>query len=65
MQWLTDVREKVVLSDGSDIPIIIMANKSDIAGSSVPSDTLDKFCKESNISGWYKASAKDNQNIGI
>lgn len=64
-QWLTDVREKVCLPDGSPIPVIVMANKSDISGSSVPIDAVDKLCKDLNIAGWYITSAKDNYNIGM
>lgn len=63
-QWLTDVRDKVLLSDGSPIPIIIMANKSDISGGTVPVDALNQLCKDSSIAKWYCTSAKDNYNVG-
>nr|CAD7457948.1 unnamed protein product [Timema tahoe] len=42
-QWLTDLRDKVTLYDGSHIPVILLANKCDIHGSSIQHDTIARF----------------------
>ncbi|XP_074094830.1 ras-related protein Rab-32-like [Cotesia typhae] len=62
-KWLTDLREKVTLPDGSSIPIVLLANKCDIQHVAIPTDQIIKFCKENKISKWYVTSAKDNKNI--
>lgn len=64
LQWLNDLRDKISLSDGSPIPVVVMANKCDIAGTSVPHEALDRVCKEWNVKRWYATSAKNNHNIG-
>nr|CAD7568894.1 unnamed protein product [Timema californicum] len=62
--WLTDLRDKVTLYDGSHIPVILLANKCDIHGSSIQHDTIARFCKERDIATWFLTSAKENINIG-
>nr|CAD7439743.1 unnamed protein product [Timema bartmani] len=63
-KWLTDLRDKVTLYDGSHIPVILLANKCDIHGSSIQHDTIARFCKERDIASWFLTSAKENINIG-
>ncbi|XP_068085669.1 ras-related protein Rab-32 isoform X1 [Anabrus simplex] len=62
-KWLNDLREKVTLHDGCPIPIVLLANKCDIHGTSVPHDLITKFCKENGIAAWFLTSAKENVNI--
>ncbi|KAK6621379.1 hypothetical protein RUM43_011685 [Polyplax serrata] len=61
--WLKDIRDKVSLPDGLPIPIIILANKSDISEVSLPTDALNKVCRQFKVIKWYKTSAKNNTNI--
>lgn len=63
-KWLSDLREKVTFPDGSEIPVVLLANKCDIPCPVVPSEQIAKFCKENNIGAWYVTSAKENTNIG-
>ena len=63
-KWLNDLREKVVLPDGSRIPIVLLANKCDIKESVVPTEQIIKFCKDNHIEEWFVTSAKENLNIG-
>ncbi|XP_014296306.1 ras-related protein Rab-38 isoform X2 [Microplitis demolitor] len=62
-KWLNDLREKVILPDGSSIPIVLLANKCDIQHVAIPTEQIIKFCKENKISKWYITSAKENKNI--
>ncbi|CAB0034277.1 unnamed protein product [Trichogramma brassicae] len=63
-KWLLDLREKVQQPDGSNIPIILLANKSDIQQAAVTTDQIVKFCKENEIDQYFLCSAKENTNIG-
>ena len=63
-QWLKDIRDKVILSDGLPVPIIILVNKCDINEISVPLDALNKLSKQYGVLKWFKTSAKCNINIG-
>jgi GTPase SAR1 family protein len=63
-KWLCDLREKVTLPDGSEIPVVLLANKCDIPCPVVPTEQIVKFCKENNIGAWYVTSAKENTNVG-
>ncbi|XP_046382447.1 ras-related protein Rab-38-like [Ischnura elegans] len=62
-KWLKDVREKVSLPDGSPIPVVLLANKCDIQGTIVPTDTISRFCNDHGILAWFPTSAKENVNI--
>ncbi|XP_017877309.2 ras-related protein Rab-38-like, partial [Ceratina calcarata] len=63
-RWLTDLREKVALPDGSNVPVVLLANKCDIPCPVVAVDQIAKFCKENDIGAWYVTSAKENTNVG-
>lgn len=63
-KWLYDLREKVTLPDGSNIPVVLLANKCDIPCPVVPAEQIARFCKENNIGAWYITSAKENTNVG-
>ena len=60
--WKADIDAKVALPDGSTIPVILLANKTDL--SQCKSDeALDSFCKEHGFLAWFYTSAKENINI--
>ncbi|KAF7278160.1 ras-related protein Rab-38-like isoform X2 [Rhynchophorus ferrugineus] len=61
-KWLIDLRKKVSLPGGIQIPTILLANKGDITTKTVPID-IDAFCKENGIISWFVTSAKDNIHI--
>jgi Ras-related protein Rab-32 len=64
VQWLSDLREKVILHDGTPVPVILLANKCDIQGIHIASDSIAKFCHDNDIAAWFVTSAKENINIG-
>ncbi|GFY61314.1 ras-related protein Rab-32 [Trichonephila inaurata madagascariensis] len=64
IKWHSDIREKVVSPNGRPIPVILLANKCDIHGNTIPCDYLTQFCKKHNILAWFFTSAKENINIG-
>lgn len=63
-KWLSDLREKITLPDGSNIPIVLLANKCDIKEVAISNDQIVKFCKENEIGCWFVTSAKENLNVG-
>ncbi|XP_014608012.1 PREDICTED: ras-related protein Rab-32-like [Polistes canadensis] len=62
-KWLCDLREKITLPDGSNIPVVLLANKCDIQFAAVTTEQIATFCKENNITAWYFTSAKENTNV--
>lgn len=64
-KWKNDLDSKVSLPDGSPVPVILLANKSDSKkeGPAANPKILDNFCAEAGFSGWYYTSAKENQNV--
>ncbi|CAB3382713.1 Hypothetical predicted protein [Cloeon dipterum] len=63
-KWIQDIREKVSLPDGSPIPIVLMANKSDLTDGIIQTDVISRYCREYAIGAWFITSAKENVNIG-
>ena len=64
LQWLSDLREKVTLHDGTPVPVVLLANKCDIQGIDIATETMAKFCNDNGIAAWFVTSAKENVNIG-
>lgn len=62
-KWLSDLREKVTLHDGTPVPVVLLANKCDIHGIDIASETVTKFCNDNRIAAWFATSAKENINI--
>lgn len=63
LKWKNDLDNKLNF-DTNQIPIFLLANKSDlINSSSLNKFDLDTFCKTHNFTSYFKTSAKDN--IGI
>lgn len=53
---------------GQKIPVIFIANKSDLLENTqaafVAGARMEKACQEHNFSGWFVTSAKEDENIG-
>eukprot|EP00730_Choanoeca_flexa_P015708 TRINITY_DN7274_c0_g1_i2.p1 TRINITY_DN7274_c0_g1~~TRINITY_DN7274_c0_g1_i2.p1 ORF type:complete len:211 (+),score=71.51 TRINITY_DN7274_c0_g1_i2:94-726(+) len=64
-KWKADIDNKVFLPDGSKIPVVLLANKCDLAkeGLVKNAQAMDKYCEEKGFAAWYETSAKDNLNI--
>merc|ERR1712217_549612 len=65
-KWKSDIDAKVFLSDNRPIPVVLLANKCDLAGKEgICQDRrqMDKFCEENGFIGWFETSAKSS--VGI
>ncbi|KAF2074032.1 hypothetical protein CYY_004646 [Polysphondylium violaceum] len=62
-KWRDDINSKVVLGNQEPIPVLLLANKSDLKTSVIDKEMLDQFVKEHNFIGWYATSAQSNSNI--
>ena len=64
-KWKSDLDDKVRLADGETrLPVILLANKVDLAREAVDREMLQQFCEEKGFVGFYETSAKENENIG-
>jgi len=62
LKWKTDIDSKVALPNGQVIPVILLANKGDLADKNYEIN-LDNFCKEHGFKKWFLTSAKENFGI--
>ena len=64
-KWKNDLDSKVSLPDGSPVPAVLLANKSDgkKEGTAANPKQLDAFCLEAGFAGWFYTSSKDNLNV--
>ncbi|XP_031572186.1 ras-related protein Rab-38-like [Actinia tenebrosa] len=62
-KWYKDISEKVMLTNESPIPIILLANKCDLEEFPVDHEKLNLFCQENRFAGWFPTSAKEDKNI--
>lgn len=62
-QWCNDVRNKVLLPNGSHVPILLFANKCDLEMNDLDTENMDKFCNSQNMISWFRTSAKEDINI--
>ncbi|CAM9494675.1 unnamed protein product [Heterosigma akashiwo] len=62
-KWKREIDDKVKLPDGSNIPIVLLANKCDLDKAEVDKSYLDQFCQEHGFIGWFDTSARLNINI--
>lgn len=64
-KWKTDIDNKVHLPSGDNVPVVLLANKCDLAkeGLVKNSQQMDQYCQEKGFAGWFETSAKDNLNI--
>src|SRR5690606_30211272 len=60
LPWKKDIRSKVTLPDGSDLPIVLIGNKTDKLpeGEIIEIDKIEEFCKEHGFLFWSPVSAK-------
>lgn len=62
------IDDKLAEVGGGNIPVVLLANKSDRLGEdgiSLNKASMDKLCKRHRLHGWYATSAKDNSNIDL
>ena len=62
-KWKDDLTSKVALPNGEQIPIMLLANKCDLAEGGVDGERLDEFVRLHNLVGWFAVSAQDNINV--
>ena len=66
-KWKADLDSKVMLADGSPVPVFLLANKCDTIEDQDEFEQkrvlFDKYVSEKGFDGWYETSAKDNVNI--
>ncbi|KAI8084917.1 P-loop containing nucleoside triphosphate hydrolase protein [Halteromyces radiatus] len=69
-KWKQDLDSKVALPElwgGGNIPVVLLANKSDLLqeghGQPINPLEMDQFCQDNGFSKWFETSAKDNSNI--
>ncbi|XP_069489268.1 ras-related protein Rab-7L1 isoform X2 [Ambystoma mexicanum] len=62
-KWKEDLDNKVVLSNGTPVPCILLANKCDLSPWAVTKEEIDLFSKENMFIGWTETSVKENRNI--
>lgn len=64
MRWKSDLDTKVSLSDGSNIPCLLLANKCDLVQrTEKDEEMLREFAKQNGFIGCLYTSPKDNINI--
>ena len=64
-KWKTDVDKKVRLPNDDPIPVVLLANKCDLAKEPLTNEKhmMDKYCAQHGFAGWFEASAKENINV--
>jgi len=69
IKWKQDIDDKVTLSDGSPLPVILVGNKNDLiqekewAHSLYSKQYFSSFCKDYGFSAWFTTSCLDGSNI--
>ncbi|XP_028656244.1 ras-related protein Rab-38-like [Erpetoichthys calabaricus] len=65
MKWKEDLDSKLTLSNGTNVPAVLLANKCDQGGELLMNNGLkmEQFCKENGFVAWFETSAKENINI--
>eukprot|EP00002_Diphylleia_rotans_P020038 TRINITY_DN3883_c0_g3_i2.p1 TRINITY_DN3883_c0_g3~~TRINITY_DN3883_c0_g3_i2.p1 ORF type:complete len:218 (+),score=48.90 TRINITY_DN3883_c0_g3_i2:60-713(+) len=62
-KWVKDIREKVTLESGKHVPLILLANKSDLTPRPVSDERIDEIVKEFGFLAWFQVSARENTKI--
>ena len=62
-RWKEDVDTKVQLPDGAPIPVLLVANKSDLMNGALPEQELDAWVQAHGAVGWHATSAKTMTSI--
>ena len=63
IKWKEEIDAKVLLPNGSPLPVVLLGNKCDLDEAEIDKTQLDKFCEEKRFCGWFDTSAKLNVNI--
>eukprot|EP00003_Mantamonas_plastica_P025534 TRINITY_DN5025_c0_g1_i1.p1 TRINITY_DN5025_c0_g1~~TRINITY_DN5025_c0_g1_i1.p1 ORF type:complete len:159 (-),score=38.36 TRINITY_DN5025_c0_g1_i1:176-652(-) len=65
LKWKNDIDSKVLLPNEKPIPVVLLANKCDLAkdGLNKTTSEMDTFCEDHSFAGWFECSAKENVNI--
>lgn len=64
VKWKRDFDSKCIMADGSQIPCLLIANKSDIENlRQVSNEEIERLCQEFNFSAWVEVSVKDNNMV--
>lgn len=64
--WLKDVHDKLDLETGTSIPILLLANKTDLLkekSACVEDGELEQYVAANGLIGSYRTSAKENDSI--
>jgi len=61
-KWKADIDDNLEV-DGVSIPVVLLANKIDLAEEPLDKEVMEKFCRDNKFIGWFETSAKDNINI--
>eukprot|EP00732_Lithocolla_globosa_P002240 Lithocolla_globosa_v1_NODE_1411_length_2599_cov_8.375786.p1 type:complete len:219 gc:universal NODE_1411_length_2599_cov_8.375786:2081-1425(-) len=64
-KWKKDIDDKVMLPNQDPIPVLLLANKCDLAkeGPVMNPGQIDKICQDNGFIGWFETSAKTDTNI--
>eukprot|EP00039_Didymoeca_costata_P017953 m.331500 g.331500 ORF g.331500 m.331500 type:complete len:212 (+) comp16742_c0_seq1:156-791(+) len=64
-KWKHDIDSKVHLGNGDKVPVVLLANKCDLAKEGLVKNSaqMDQYCEEKGFVGWFETSAKENLNI--
>lgn len=65
LKWKEDIDEKVRLPNDNKLPVMLLANKSDLERNCPlkTDEDFEEFCKENEFEGWGLTSAKFGQGI--
>ncbi|XP_078382997.1 ras-related protein Rab-38-like [Oculina patagonica] len=64
-KWKNDLDSKVMLPNGSPIPVVLLANKCDQAKEGLVNNAsqMDEYCSDKGFISWFETSAKEDINI--
>lgn len=64
-KWKNDLDSKVMLPNGSPVPVVLLANKCDQAKEGLVNNAsqMDEYCTDKGFLGWFETSAKEDINI--
>lgn len=54
VKWKSQVSEKVLLSNGEALPVILLVNKCDIPDNGMTDEEIDAVCKQCGIQQWFR-----------
>lgn len=59
VKWKRDLDSKCSLTDGSNVPCLLLANKCDLSHREVEQNKIEEMCKEHDFVGWTETSVKE------